>query len=120
MKLQILGSDSSGNCYILKGEKESLVLECGVRFSEFKKQTNFVLHNLKSVLISHFHFDHSGYWRDFHNSGVPVYASVETAKQLDFEKEFNTNIFTNIKPFSVSNFKILPFDVPHDGVPCSA
>ena len=33
MKLNVLGSDSNGNCYILQTDKEALIIEAGVRMS---------------------------------------------------------------------------------------
>ena len=37
MKLRVLGSGSSGNCYILENEAEALIIEAGVPFMEVKK-----------------------------------------------------------------------------------
>ena len=36
MKLTVIGSGSKGNCYILKGFREALIIECGVPFDEVK------------------------------------------------------------------------------------
>ena len=34
MVLRCLGSGSSGNCYVLQGSEESLVIECGIDFQQ--------------------------------------------------------------------------------------
>ena len=41
MKLRILGSSSSGNCYLLEDESECLVIEAGLPFKEVKKALDF-------------------------------------------------------------------------------
>jgi hypothetical protein len=41
MELRVLGSNSSGNGYILTNGVETLILECGIKFSEVKKSLNF-------------------------------------------------------------------------------
>ncbi|MEB3374489.1 hypothetical protein SFC43_18645 [Bacteroides sp. CR5/BHMF/2] len=47
MKLIVLGSSSSGNCYILDNGTESLIIEAGIRFQEVKKALDF---NLRKVV----------------------------------------------------------------------
>lgn len=37
MRLKVLGSGSSGNCYILENENEALIIEAGLPFMEVKK-----------------------------------------------------------------------------------
>ena len=37
MKLNVLGSDSNGNCYILQTDTEALIIEAGVRMPDVKK-----------------------------------------------------------------------------------
>lgn len=41
MRLKVLGSGSSGNCYILENENEALIIEAGLPFMEVKKGTGF-------------------------------------------------------------------------------
>ena len=61
MELKILGSSSSGNCYILENEKEALIIEAGIRFIEVKKALNFNMRKVVGCLISHQHNDHAKY-----------------------------------------------------------
>lgn len=37
MKLVVLGSSSSGNCYVLDAGDEALILEAGIRLNEVKR-----------------------------------------------------------------------------------
>ena len=41
MELKVLGSSSSGNCYILDNGSEALIIEAGIRFMEVKKALDF-------------------------------------------------------------------------------
>lgn len=55
MKLKVLGSGSSGNCYILENDTEALIIEAGVPFMEVKKALNFDIRKIQGVVISHEH-----------------------------------------------------------------
>ena len=52
-KLYIIGSSSKGNGYIIEGEKECLLLECGRPFSDFLKMFNYKISDWVAVLCSH-------------------------------------------------------------------
>lgn len=119
MKLHILGSSSSGNCYILETDTEALIIEAGVRISEVKKALKFNLGKVVGVVISHEHKDHSGYIKEFIASGVLVltHNSVFIANSL-LGKSFTKEIFPK-RGYKVGGFLIVPFFVHHD-VPCYA
>lgn len=55
MKLKVLGSGSSGNCYLLSTENETLILDCGLPIMEIKKGLDFDLGGIKGVLVTHAH-----------------------------------------------------------------
>lgn len=55
MRLIIIGSSSAGNAYALVAEKETLLLEAGVKFSQVQKMLNFKTENIVGVCISHSH-----------------------------------------------------------------
>ena len=58
MKLIVLGSSSSGNCYILDNGKEALIIEAGIRFQEVKKALDFNLRKVVGCVVTHAHNDH--------------------------------------------------------------
>ena len=58
MKLKVLGSSSSGNCYILESDTEALIIEAGLPFMEVKKALNFNVRKIVGVVVSHSHGDH--------------------------------------------------------------
>lgn len=115
MKLKILGSGSTGNCYILENENEALVIECGVKFSDVKKALKFNLRKVTAALVSHSHNDHAGYIKDFVKSGITVLAPVEVfeAKGINSQASFIRSLEPN-KAYKVGNFKIIPFELSHD------
>lgn len=73
MKLKVLGSSSSGNCYILESDTEALIIEAGLPFMEVKKALNFNVMKIMAVLITHEHGDHRKYWFEYARAGIPVF-----------------------------------------------
>ena len=65
MILQVLGSSSKGNCYLLEYKNKVLILDAGVSFKEVQKALNFNIENVIGVLITHEHMDHLKYATDF-------------------------------------------------------
>lgn len=114
MKLRIIASGSSGNCYLLEAdEKETLVLEAGVKASTLKEAIDFDTDRVVGVLVSHRHGDHARYVPDYVRAGFFVYGHPSV-----FDKEHHRN--KTIVPeqnFTVGNFRVMAFDVEHD-TPC--
>lgn len=79
MKLKVLGSGSSGNCYILESETEALIIEAGLPFMEVKKALNFNVKKIVGVVAGHSHKDHSGFIYQY--KGIcPIYKPYEVNK----------------------------------------
>lgn len=76
MKLKCLGSGSSGNCYILEGDTEALIIEAGVPLKEVKIALGFNIRKIVGVVVSHSHKDHSGYI-DQYKGICPIYKPYE-------------------------------------------
>lgn len=117
MKLNVLGSDSNGNCYILQTDKEALIIEAGVRFIEVKKKLKWQLSKVVGAVISHEHNDHAKYIKDFIASGITVMAleDVFRAKGID-----SLSFRKDIKPmhgYVIGGFRVFAIPVCHD-VPC--
>jgi phosphoribosyl 1,2-cyclic phosphodiesterase len=72
MNLKVLGSGSSGNCYILESPAEALMIEAGLPFMEVKKALGFNVRKIVGVVVSHCHGDHAGYIRQYEAGGIPV------------------------------------------------
>lgn len=73
MKLIVVGSGSSGNCYILTNGKETLIIECGLPFMEVKKKLHFDIRNIVGVVCSHEHADHYKYASEYRLAGKKLF-----------------------------------------------
>lgn len=107
MKLKVLGSGSSGNCYILENENEALIIEAGVSMKEVKVALNFDIKKIVGVVISHCHGDHAKYINVYRDTGIPVFDAFRLC-------ELNRGRFGKV---AMGNFLIDTFSLVHD-VPC--
>lgn len=114
MELQILGSGSSGNCYILKPSKgKSLIIDCGVNFTAVKKALNFDYSSVAGCLLTHSHGDHSKFVKDFLKNGIQVHLGEECRKELLID-DFNALGTLPLKSFIIEDFRIMAFELKHD------
>lgn len=109
MEIIVIGSSSKGNCYLLKNEKECLILECGISFKEVKKVLNFNLSSVVGCLITHEHGDHCKYIKDVIDCGIDVYMSAGTKEALDIES-FRIKTLMAFDTCKIGGFTILPFE----------
>lgn len=113
MKLICLGSSSSGNCYILEGKKESLILECGVNLKEIKREVQ--LSKVVGCLLTHEHKDHSKSAKGLMRLGVKIYSSLGTLMALELgilvrkAVKMQSRIF-----YKIGSFSVIPYKVEHD------
>lgn len=109
MFLRVLGSGSSGNCYLLESADEVLVVEAGLPFADVKEAIDYKTSKIVGVLSSHEHGDHRKYIDDYKDTGIPRLIGNDV-DQYDMNKP-------QTAPFYFGNFKVVAFDVVHD-VPC--
>jgi len=119
MKIKILGSGSSGNCYLLQTKEETLILECGIRYKDILKGLNFNLKNVVGCLVTHEHIDHAKSIIDILKDGIDVYTSFGTARAIADKKGCIVGVrrLKYIKSeiqFKIGNFAIIPFETEHD------
>lgn len=103
MKLKVLGSGSSGNCYVLENKAEALIIEAGISFKEVKIALDFDVSKIVGVVVSHIHSDHSKSVKEYEEAGFPVF------KPYKSEIERQERVF--------GGFEIKSFPLVHD-VPC--
>lgn len=113
MKLKVLGSGSSGNCYLLQNEKETLILECGLPWKTILKGLAFNLNNVVGCLVTHEHKDHSKAVNDVLNNSIDVYSSNGTLKAINIEN-YREKFVSSEHQFSVGEFMVMPFASEHD------
>jgi phosphoribosyl 1,2-cyclic phosphodiesterase len=107
MVLKVLGSSSSGNCYILESDTEALIIETGLPFMEVKKALNFNVRKVVGVVVSHSHGDHSKYIWEYEKAGIKVFKPYDIC---------NGNADSMGWPHS-GKFYVKAFKLVHD-VPC--
>lgn len=119
------GSGSSGNCYYLYTETDSILIDVGVGIRTLKKHFHnygLRLDDIHNILITHDHADHvksvGSLSNDYH---LPVYSThkVHVGIERNFcvrKKIMPTNVHVIEKgvPFTLGEFRVTPFGVPHD------
>lgn len=117
MVLKVLKSGSTGNGYILESEEEALILDVGAKFSDCKRALDFNIKKIKGGLLTHYHSDHIGRVKEYRHAGIPLYSNDETANYIKEKYNEKINVISEKKEFSIGNYRIIPFYVPHDGTP---
>ena len=102
---QCLATGSKGNCYIVKSDSATLLLDAGINKTDIDKHLNF--NDLDLIFISHIHKDHSKALKDFKWCGVPVVTGFEN-------KEFKLALKTS--KFIAIQFPVLHGDTNNNGL----
>ncbi len=110
--LEVLGTGSKGNCYILTAGEEKLILDCGINLLDIKKALNFDLRNVVGCLLTHSHKDHSLSAKGIATAGIDIFSSEDIFQECKLEHHRLKNITTNYS-IKVSNFEIIAFEVNH-------
>ena len=124
MNLKVLGSSSSGNCYLIEVNNEKLILDAGVNFKIVQKELKYSFDGIEGVLITHEHTDHvQGLGTLSKKFDLPVFVNQETLdampKQRDKIADKNIKKFKVAEKFSIGDLDINPFSIPHDAAnPC--
>lgn len=101
MILRCLSSGSSGNCYLLQTENETLILDCGIDIQKIKKGLNWDITRVVGVVCTHGHLDHSKSVKNFEDMGIPIFKPYES----DVKRQVRT----------YGGFVVKSFDLPHNG-----
>ena len=112
MTLTVLGSGSSGNCYIVGNNYERILLDCGLPYRQILRELHFNVRTVEGILMTHSHRDHSLCANYFHRMAVPVYSGSETSQRCEYVTSVNA-----LEPFSVGRFTCVGFPLPHDETP---
>lgn len=115
--IKVIATGSSGNCYLLETENESLLIECGISIKKIKEALNFNLTKVKGCLITHEHKDHSKCVNDIMKTGIDVYMSSGTSESCELIQEFKNyrlHLLESSKQYNIGSFRIVPFETQHD------
>lgn len=116
LKLCVLASGSSGNCTFIGTEKTRILIDAGLsarRTVERLAEIGERIEDISAICVSHEHGDHIAGIRVLQkNHGIPVYANAGTFEVIG--GDIKGARFTTGSPFSVGDFSIHPFPIPHD------
>lgn len=116
MKIEVIASGSSGNCYKVSNEDTTLLIECGIPYKKIQEALNFKTTDIDGVLVSHEHGDHSKACKDLIKAGVDLYMTKGTKEALKLDSH-RVKIFRQWAMYlelEIGSFKIKPFRTIHD------
>lgn len=111
MNVRILASGSKSNCYALRDEKSTILLECGLTIGKTLAALNWKLPD--AILVTHEHSDHARSTLKFLERSVEIFMTAGTADALKL-KRHNLHILKPNEPIDICGHKILPIPVKHD------
>src|SRR4051794_6224343 len=118
MQVWSIASGSSGNAYLVKGEGETVLVECGIslsRITGFLKRLAISAHDLTGVLLTHDHSDHTRSARQLSDTyGVPIFATPGTLGCASLREAALSRPIDAERPFRIGNLEVRAFRVPHD------
>lgn len=110
--LSVLGSNSKGNCYVLRVGQDVLLLECGVAWKNIKTEIEKEPCENIHCLITHHHKDHSKAYYKGLPLNVIVYSPSHIKTSLGGNVERITTLETKVSN-KVGNFTVMPFENYH-------
>jgi phosphoribosyl 1,2-cyclic phosphodiesterase len=113
IEIRALASGSKGNCYHVTDGSTPILLECGIRFKDIRRNLNFNTSSIVGCLVTHEHKDHCAGLNDVLKAGINVYMSEGTATAIDV-KHHRMKTVQAKQQFQLGTWTILPFDVQHD------
>ena len=108
-KIKVLGSGSSGNCYLIYDSKgQCLILEAGIGFKQLKIGLGFKFDNVVGCITSHIHSDHTDKRTTpaLIRMGITVYSNKEV-------KDYYPQVKLAKKGRKIGDFTIYPFPLEH-------
>lgn len=121
-----LGSGSSGNCYYLGTAEHGILIDAGVGIRNIQKalrEYGIAFEKIKAVLVTHDHADHIktvGCLGDKFN--IPIYATETVHQGIQRNKGVQADLYQSKRiieketTFTINDFNITAFDVPHDSI----
>lgn len=107
--LRCLGSSSSGNCFLLECQGETLILDLGLDWKSVMGAIGYRLEVIVGALVSHIHGDHSYLIPKMLKYCVPVYSCSDVVEKYDE--------VVGLQPktkYKIGNFIVQPLPVEHN------
>lgn len=117
MKIEVIASGSSGNCYKISNKNTALLIECGIPYKKIQEALNFKTTDIDGVLVSHEHIDHAKACKDLLKAGVNLYMTKGTKEALKLEShrvKWFKNFGDSYCDVNIGSFIVKPFKTIHD------
>ncbi len=120
-----LASGSSGNCYYFGTDDYGILVDAGIGVRMIKKsmkENNLSFEKIIALFITHDHADHiksAGFLGEKY--GIPVYTTLDIHAGMQRSYGMTQKLYQSKRIISkdvtleLRDFKITPFEVPHDG-----
>jgi phosphoribosyl 1,2-cyclic phosphodiesterase len=114
LKIKVIGSGSSGNCYLIDDGPTQLLLECGLPIKKIKAGCDYDFSRIAACLVTHEHQDHAGATAQLMKAGVDVWMAKGTAQALK-APEYRLKCWPDYSTTkTIGTFRVRPFPVHHD------
>lgn len=122
MELQVIGTGSSGNCYLLRAggaHGQALLLDAGLPFAQIIKSVKN-WRNVIGCLVTHEHQDHAKSAEAIERCGIRTYATKGTIDAIRSDTRLTRfNPVSTLSSFKVGDYTLMAFDAQHDASePC--
>lgn len=121
VQLCVLASGSSGNCTCIRAGASTLLIDAGLSAREITRRLGDLgcdPASVQGICVSHEHSDHTaGLLQLNQRHDIPVYANRGTSEALmrgPALAQLSCRIFSTGQVFTVGDFVVEPFSVPHD------
>jgi len=110
-----LASGSSGNCYLVRSEGDSILIELGIPWKKIQGRVGFKSSQIDFALVSHApHQDHCRSVKDALRAGVDVGMSIQSAEALGVQNHHRVFILEPEVQKRIGKWVVLPAPAVHD------
>ncbi|MFN0072872.1 MAG: MBL fold metallo-hydrolase [Chloroflexota bacterium] len=118
MELRSLASGSSGNAYLVRDGRTSLLIDAGIsarRLEAALRAEGLEPRNLTGIIISHEHSDHVRGAAQFAlRHHTPVHTSAGTYQAMGSPATLDWRALSGSRTVTIGTVEVTPIDVPHD------
>ena len=118
MELQVIGTGSSGNAYLLREDRHALLLDAGIPIKAIMRAADWK--TLQGCLITHEHQDHAKAAKEVARMGLQTYMTEGTLGAINEDGILPAlNAVQMLSPFDIGEFTVMAFETEHDASqPC--
>ncbi|MCD5001210.1 MBL fold metallo-hydrolase [Enterococcus saccharolyticus] len=128
IKVQVFGSGSAGNGYLIDDGQSQLILETGVPFKRVQQMVGHDFARVAGILVTHEHRDHCKYIKSFiDGTTADIYATAGTIDAMYQDDVLKLKILNKYRfksvnyrqTYIIGTWRVTPFETKHDvAEPC--